>query len=156
MTVLLHPTKAAPERYRVWDRETQTQKYFPLNSKGKYQAEEFDQKVAQIKKVRSLCRDLSVNKLFTHDGRIKGMKRKLSQRPGRKHYEYFALYASSRQTEISINSRGFDKSYDLATTWLLDQHKIMSTSEIRMMFKNARHYYWMQIAEESSLQICRI
>lgn len=151
MTVLLHPRKDAPERYRVWDRETRTQKYFPLTKAGKKAAEEFDKKVAEIKRMRALSKDLSINKLFNEDGLIKGMSRKFRQRNGASSYEFFALYANHKQTELSIDKRGFDKAYELATQWLMDQYEIESTAEIRQKFKKARRHYWESVAKPQAL-----
>lgn len=141
MAVLLHPNKANPERYRVWDRETKTQEYFPLTTAGKREAEKLDAKVAAAKRAKKLSRDLGINKLFAVDGSVKGMKRVERKRSDRPDYECLKLYACRKQTELTIGVRGFDETYQAAIDWLLDQHGIESTYEIRSMFKGAKRHY---------------
>ncbi len=148
MAILLHPNKTNPQRYRVWDRETKTQKYFPLTEEGRRAAENFEAKVAEIKKARSLSRDLSVNKLFADDGSVKGMKRVYRKRKDRPSYECLALYACHKQTELIIGERGFEETYQLAIKWLLDQHKIEDRFELRKMFKEAKRRYWTSVIPE--------
>ena len=150
MAVLLHPRKDAPERYRVWDRETRTQKYFPLTKEGKRDAEKFDEQVRKIKKMRALAKDLSINKLFTEDGKVKGMSRKFRRRKQASSYEFFALYANHKQTVLSIDKRGFDKAYELSIQWLMDQYGIEETLEIKQKFKKARRHYWQSVAQNTA------
>ncbi|PID42157.1 MAG: hypothetical protein CSB48_11535 [Proteobacteria bacterium] len=148
MAILFHPNKINPQRYRVWDRETKTQKYFPLTAAGRKAAEEFEAKVAAIKKARSLSRDLDVNKLFADDGSVKGMKRVYRKRKGRPSYECLALYACHKQTELIIGERGFEETYQLAIKWLLQQHQIEERFELRKKFKEARRRYWTSVIPE--------
>lgn len=141
MTVLLHPRKDAPERYRVWDRETRTQKYFPLTKAGKQEAEEFDRSISEIKKARSLSRDLPLNKLFSADGSVKGMRRVRRKKDG-KTSEFLKLYANLKTTELSIGRRDFEATYSAACQWILQKHDIEETREIRTAFKKAKKLYW--------------
>lgn len=152
MTVLLHPNKISPERYRVWDRETRTQKYFPYTKEGKRLADEFNAKVASVKKVRALSRDLAINKLFADDGSVRGMRRVYRQREGRPAYECLNLYANHRQTELTIDNRGFEKTYQLAIEWLLARHELENTLEIRQKFKAAKRKYWSSVIPEKPMQ----
>lgn len=149
MSVLLHPNKQNPQRYRVWDRETRTQKYFPLTEKGKRDAERFDQKVAKVKKARALSRELGINKLFNEDGSVKGLRRNLRERKGRDAYECFNLYAKGRYTEISLKARSFEEAYDMAKAWLLEQHQVEDSMEIRQKFKKAKRLYHRSVKEKS-------
>lgn len=150
MAVMLHPNKENPERYRVWDKETRTQKYFPLTKDGKRKAEELELKLLRVKKARSLSRDLAMNKLFDADGRVKGMRRSERVRNGRK-YEFLKLYAQTKTTELTIGQRDFEETYRIACRWLLEKHGIEETFEIRRAFKKARKFYWtpLQAKEES-------
>ena len=148
MAILLHPNKVNPERYRVWDRETKTQKYFPLTKAGERDAQEFEEKLRGIKKARSLSRDLAVNKLFDEDGYIRGMRRVYRKRYDRPSYECLALYACKRQTELTIGRRDFDETYQLAIQWILEKHQIEETFEIRQKFKAARKLYWSSVSPD--------
>ncbi|MCP5207890.1 MAG: hypothetical protein H7A01_11840 [Hahellaceae bacterium] len=148
MTVLLHPNKTNPERYRVWDRETNTQKYFPLTKEGKRQANEFEAKVASIKKARALSRDLAINRLFAPDGSVRGLKRVYRKRRDRPSYECLALYACHRQTELTIGKQGFEVTYKKAIAWLLEKYGLEETYEIRQMFKAAKRKYWHTVIPE--------
>lgn len=145
---MLHPNKSNPQRYRVWDRETRTQKYFPLTSHGQKEAEIYQRQVEDIKKMRALSRELGVNKLFDEYGRVKGLKRKLRRRRDRPQYECLSIYAAGRQTEINIDSRGFDDAFQRAWEWLLEQHEVEETLELRLMKRKARRHYFQSVGED--------
>ena len=140
MTVLLHPSKTNPERYRVWDRELREQLYFPLSKAGKAAAEEYDAKIQVRKNARKLMAELGINKLFAPDGSVKGLRRIV--RKDRCSREYLSLYAAKKQTDISVNDENFETAYKKAQDWLVEKHCIESTYEIRLMFKRAKNRYW--------------
>lgn len=146
---MLHPNKIEPKRYRVFDRETRTQKYFPLTEEGKKEAEALASRVQETKHYKKLQRDLGINKLFTDDGKIAGMDRKFRARKGYKPYEYFSLYACRKQTEITIDCRDFDDAYNMAIDWLIKQHSIEPTFEIRQRVREARRNYFYSVAPQT-------
>ncbi|CAA0091787.1 Uncharacterised protein [BD1-7 clade bacterium] len=148
MTVMLHPNKTEPKRYRVFDRETGTQKYFPLTTDGRQAAEALAGKVKENKRFKQLQRDLGINKMFRDDGLIRGMDRKYRARKGYKPYEYFSLYANRKQTEITIDCRGFDDAYNLAVDWLMEQQHIEPTHEIKLQLRKTRKLYFRSVAPE--------
>lgn len=150
MAILLHPSKEKPERYRVWDRGLKVQRYFPLTAKGKKSAENEEMRIQKRKRFKSIKDELSVNKLFDSDDNIKGLKRKIRERDGLATYEYFALYACKKQSEITIGD-SFDDAYQRATDWLLEMHGIESTLEIRLIFKKAKKKYRYQSLLKSQL-----
>lgn len=55
---MLHPNKTEPQRYRVWDREMNIQRYFPLTKVGKQAAYELDSKVSAAKNAKILISQL--------------------------------------------------------------------------------------------------
>jgi hypothetical protein len=150
MTIMLHPNKQNPERLRVWDKEMKVQAYYALTKEGRQQAEEHQAKLDAAKHAKALRENLPSLKLFHEDGRVKGLKRVYRERKGRTSYECLSLQATvgpkqQKSTEILLSCRSFDEAYSLAIQWLLDAHKITSTYEIRMKFKQARRYYWSSV-----------
>ena len=149
MAVLLHPNKVNPERYRVWDRETKTQKYFPYTPEGLAEAEKYEEEVVRKrKKARQLQRELPMNRLFNDDGSVKGMSRK--RRIYKRGYDsdYLSVYGNLKQTEFYIGKRNFEDTYKLACQWMLEAHGIEENSEIRRAFKKAKKHYWTSPKEE--------
>lgn len=153
MTVMLHPNKINPERYRVYDRETKTQKYFPLNDKGLKEAEEYERTIVQrIKKAKALKRELAINKMFNPDGTIKGLSRKqrIYKHDRQLNGEFLSTYANLNHREIFIGKRTFDQAYKEATDWMMEQYGIESTLEIRRMIKAAKKFYWTPVQEQTT------
>lgn len=142
MSVLLHPNKSNPKRYRVWDRETKTQRYFPLTKEGKREADEFDSQVRVVKNARRLSRELGINKLFAEDGSVNGLKRIYRNRKDRKSYEALRVYATGKQTEFVIDGDGFEAAFAKAINWLLEKHDTHETFEIKQKVRNAKRFYW--------------
>lgn len=151
MTIMYHPTQENPERLRVWDRELKEQKYFSIKKlgekKARKQAEAYQKELDTKKKMRQLKRELPMQKLFNEDGSVKGLFRKSRIRPGRKESHFLSMQITSETNgrvwkEIALGRRTFEAAYKLATDWLLEQHGIESTLEIRMAFHRARRHYW--------------
>jgi hypothetical protein len=154
MTILLHPNKENPERYRVWDKEFKVQAYYALSKEGRKKAEEHQALLDAAKRAKSLRENLPSLKLFHEDGRVKGLKRVYRQRKGRTSYECLSLQTTvgpkqQKSTEILLTCRTFDEAYALAIQWLLDAHKIKSNYEINTKFKKARRFYWTSVIPET-------
>tara|TARA_R110002072_G_scaffold298269_2_gene471978 strand:+ start:26368 stop:26808 length:441 start_codon:yes stop_codon:yes gene_type:complete len=142
---MLHPNKTEPQRYRVWDREMNIQRYFPLTKVGKQAAYELDSKVSAAKNAKILISQLGINKLFAQNGSVIGLKRKYRIRKDRASYECFCLYACGKQTEFVINSQNFENAFNKSVNWLLDKHGIAATFEIKQMFRKAKRFYWNSV-----------
>ncbi len=156
MAILLHPSKANPERLRVWDKELKVQVYYALTKEGRKKAEEHQAKLDAAKRAKFLRENLPIKKLFHDDGRVKGLTRVYRKRKDRANYECLSLqvtvgYKKQKSTEILLGKRSFDEAYSMATQWLLDAHKISSTFEIRAAFKKARRFYWTSVIPENPL-----
>jgi hypothetical protein len=82
LTVILHPNKTEPQRYRVWDREMNIQRYFPLTKAGKQAAYELDSKVSAAKNAKILISQLGINKLFAQKGKRYRFKEKIPYSQG--------------------------------------------------------------------------
>lgn len=146
MSVLLHPNKTAPQRYRVWDKMTRTQKYFPLTPSGKREAESFYQKVLAKKHAIKMRAQLDINKLFYDDGRVKGLSRRTRMRNGRE-YEYLCAQVtlpSGKQTnrQTGLAGKSFDECYWQAIDKLLELQGLKMTAELKFQFNQAKRYYW--------------
>lgn len=153
MTIMLHPNKENPERFRVWDKEMKVQAYYALTKEGRKKAEEHQAMLDAAKKAKALRENLPSVKLFHEDGRVKGLKRVYRQRKGRSNYECLSLQVTvgpkqQKSTEILLSRRSFDEAYALAIQWLLDAHKLTSNYEIRTKFKQARRFYWSSVIPE--------
>ncbi len=151
MTVMLHPNKSKPERYRVFDRYLGVQEYFSISKYGPDKARELayarQQQIDKKRKMVALKRELGINKLFEEDGTIKGLRRVKRVREGRKDAEYLSIQVTvspnvQKHKEISLMSRSFDEAYQLAQQHLLDLHGLEKTPEIALAFKKARRFYW--------------
>ena len=151
MTVMLHPTRDKPERYRVLDKEFGIQEYFSFSKYGRSQAEklakELQKEIDRRKHMRALQAQLGINRLFTEDGKIRGLKRKSRKRAQRKEYEFLSLQVTvapktQRSKEISLMNRSFDEAYELVKQALLEFHNIKSTFEINRKFRAAKRFYW--------------
>lgn len=140
MGLLLHPNKEDPKRYRVWDKELKIQKYYPLTPAGKKLANKHIKQINAEKKRLAAERKTDIYLLFTGDGLVKGMKRKVRTRANRAPYECFSLYAKKQQTEIVIGDK-FNASYRKAFDWLLSKHKLEMTPEVKKRFNKARKFY---------------
>ena len=154
MTILLHPNKENPERYRVWDKELKVQAYYALSKEGRKKAEEHQALLDAAKRAKSLRESLPSLKLFHEDGRVKGLKRVYRQRKGRSSYECLSLQATvgpkqHKSTEILLTCRTFDEAYAIAIQWLLDMHQISLNYEISSQFKKARRFYWNSVIPET-------
>ncbi len=151
MTVMLHPNREEPQRFRVWDRELGVQAYFSFKKYGKEKAEklanEMQKDIDKRKKARRLQEELGINKLFDVEGKVKGLRRKVRNRDGRKTYEFLSIQVvvapkTQRTKEISLNCRTFDDAWEMAKKTLLEFHSIQSNFEIQQGFKNAKRHYW--------------
>ncbi|MDX1694704.1 MAG: hypothetical protein R3208_13135 [Ketobacteraceae bacterium] len=151
MTVMLHPNKSNPERYRVFDRYLGIQEYFSITKLGPEKAKTLAYaRQEQIDKKRKMVRlknELGVNKLFAEDGSVKGLRRVNRVREGRKDAEYLSIQVTvapnvQKHKEISLMNRTFDEAYQLAQQHLLELHDLERTPEITQGFKNARRFYW--------------
>jgi len=150
MGVMLHPNKENPLRYRVQIKKLGINEYFSFAKYGIEHAQrlahERQSELEKVLKARSLSEELGVNRLFATDGRVKGLRRKGRERVGRKSYECFSLTANKKHTEFVIKDGNFDSAYEMAQNWLLQNHDIESTYEIRRMFQAARRNYWNSVA----------
>ena len=151
MGVMLHPNPNRPERYRVLDKELGVQEYFSFAKYGKRKAKKMAlERQAELDKQKHLARlraDLGINKLFEADGSVKGLRRKIRQRAGRKEYEFFSIQVTiapkiQKKKEISLMNRKFDEAYELAQQALLEFHGIERTTEITIAFREAKCLYW--------------
>lgn len=151
MTVMLHPSKDKPERYRVFDRSLGVQEYFSIAKLGKEKAKklayERQKELDQKRRIAELKAELGINKLFAEDGSVKGLRRVKRVREGRKDAEYLSIQVTvapndQRHREISLMNRSFDEAYKMAQDALLELHGIERTPEITIAFKKARRLYW--------------
>jgi len=151
MGVMLHPNPNRPERYRVLDKELGVQEYFSFAKYGKRKAKKMAlERQAELDKQKHLARlraDLGINKLFEADGSVKGLRRKIRKRAGRKEYEFFSIQVTiapkiQKKKEISLMNRKFDEAYELAQQALLEFHGIERTTEITIAFREAKCLYW--------------
>lgn len=146
MTILLHPNKLNPERYRVWDKELKVQRYFPLTKAGRVEAEKCNDRVSERKRARRLSRELDMNRLFDDKGCIRGLRRLYRVRPGRKSYECLKVCIrtdknKSEYRELSLEIRSFDKAFELCMNWLIEKHDISLSRDLKVMFSQAKKYY---------------
>ncbi|PIE41654.1 MAG: hypothetical protein CSA49_02370 [Gammaproteobacteria bacterium] len=151
MTVMLHPNKKNPERYRVFDRLLGVQEYFSISKlgpeKARRMAYERQKEIDRKRKMVELKAQLSINKLFLEDGSVKGLRRIKRVREGRKDAEYLSIQVTvspgvQKHKEISLMNRDFDEAYLLAQNALLELHQIDRTPELSQAFKKARRLYW--------------
>ena len=151
MTVMLHPNKKNPERYRVFDRLLGVQEYFSISKygaeKAKKLAYERQEELDKKRKMVELKAELGINKLFADDGTVKGLRRIKRVREGRKDAEYLSIQVTvgpntQKHKEISLMNRSFEEAYLLAQEALLELHNLERTPEITQGFKKARRFYW--------------
>lgn len=151
MTVMLHPNKENPERYRVFDRLLGVQEYYSIAKygadKAKKMAYERQQELDKKRKMVELKSELGINKLFLEDGSVKGLRRIKRVRSGRQDAEYLSIQVTiapgvQKHKEISLMNREFDEAYKIAQNALLDLFELERTPEINQGFKNARRLYW--------------
>lgn len=155
MTILLHPNKENPKRYRVWDKEMKVQAYYKLDKQGLEDAKAHQAAIDESKRARMLKAELPTNKLFNEDGSVKGLKRIYRQRKGRKNYECLSLNVTvapgqQKSTEIIVNDDNFEDAYAKAIGWLLTMHNIKPGFEVRRKIKKARRFYWQSVAQQES------
>lgn len=148
---MLHPNREEPQRFRVWDRELGVQAYFSFKKYGKDKAEkmarELQKDLDKRKRARRLQEELGINRLFDSEGRVRGLRRKVRNRDGRKTYEFLSIQVvvapkTQRTKEISLNCRSFDEAWELVKETLLEFHGLKSNYEIQQGFKKARRFYW--------------
>ncbi|MCG8669610.1 MAG: hypothetical protein MI867_09375 [Pseudomonadales bacterium] len=151
MTVMLHPNKQNPERYRVFDRLLGVQEYFSISKYGPSKAKELayqrQEELDRKRKMVELRSELGINKIFLEDGSVKGLRRVQRVREGRKDAEFLSIQVTvapgvQKHREISLMNREFDEAYLLAQKTLLELHEIDRTPEITQGFKEARRLYW--------------
>lgn len=151
MTVMLHPSKKNPVRYRVFDRTLGIQEYFSIAKYGKEKAEllahERQREIDQKRRIFDLKKELGINKLFAEDGSIKGMRRVCRTREGRKDAYYLSIQVTvssytQKHREISLMNRSFDEAYAMAQDILLELHGLERTPELVEGFKRAKRHYW--------------
>ena len=150
MTVILHPNKENPMRYRVLDKELDIQTYFSFKEHGKEKAkmlaDELQVSIEQRKKARRLRLELAPNKLFSENGMIRGVTIRRRQRAGVGDELYFDTQKrvaknDDRKSNISLNNRGFDEAYGLMATRLLAMHGIEIDHEITERFEQIKPCY---------------
>lgn len=144
MTLMLHPSKANPQRYRVQDKELKIQRYFKLSEKE--QAQAYEAELEERRKYRQLTKALPINRLFKADGSVKGLTRKTIKRQGRREYECLSIQVTvpggQKKTEISLRKKPFNDAYRQAQDRILEMLDIERTAEITLAFNAAKPLYW--------------
>ena len=110
-------------------------------------ARELQKDLDKRKRARRLQEELGINRLFDSEGRVRGLRRKVRNRDGRKTYEFLSIQVvvapkTQRTKEISLNCRSFDEAWELVKETLLEFHGLKSNYEIQQGFKKARRFYW--------------
>lgn len=145
MSLALHPNKANPKRYRVYNKSLGVQEYFPLTKKGLAEAKLEEKHMRRRLEARRIAKGLAINRIFNDDGTIKGMKRTLRKRAGKPDREIFYLCVDQRTHTERLISDDFDKCYYSAIEWILRKKEIEMTSELKSMFRSSRRHYWTSI-----------
>jgi hypothetical protein len=144
MSIMLHPSKTTPKRFRVQDKVLGIQKYFSLNKKR--EADLFWQECLEKRKYRNLRQELPINQIFNKDGSVKGLKRKVRNRSDRPSYECFEIQLSTtsgqKKTEITLTHKQFEVAYKQAQDKILSMLVIDRTYEITKMFNETKRLYW--------------
>ncbi len=144
MSIMLHPSKATPKRFRVQDKVLGIQKYFSLDKKN--EADKFWQECLNKRKYRQLRLELPINQIFNEDGSVKGLKRKVRNRSDRAPYECFEIQVNTafgqKKTEIILSDKKFEDAYKQAQDKMLDMLNIERTYEITKMFNATKRLYW--------------
>lgn len=156
MTIMLHPNKISPKRYRVQDKTLMVNDYFSFKKYGiegaKQRAEERQTELDSRNKARKLKNNLGINKLFMADGSVKGLRRRYRRREGRPDYEVLAFQVTvgpkkQCSNELTVNNHNFEHVYEKVQCQLLAFHGLESTLEIRSLFKKAKRLYWQSLDE---------
>lgn len=151
MTVMLHPNKENPERYRVLDKELGIQEYFSFTKYGRKKAKKLaDERQAEIdkrKNAMSLRAELGINKIFAQDGSVRGLRRRIRNRENRKEQVLLSLQVTvapnvHKSKEISLGNRTFEEAYALVQQTLIEWHDLEMTYEIKQGFIKAKRLYW--------------
>lgn len=144
MSVMFHPSKAAPQRFRVQDKTLGIQAYFSLDNE--VQANQFWQKCLEKRKYRQLRQALPINKIFNDNGSIKGLKRSIRNRSDRPSYECFEIQVNTifgqKKTEITLANKKFEEVYKQVQDKILLMHNIERTYELTKMFNETKRLYW--------------
>ena len=144
MSIMLHPSKADPQRFRVQDKLLGIQKYFSLDNE--VQANKCWQQCLEKRKYRQLRQELSINRLFNEDGSVKGLKRSIRHRKDRPSYECFEIQVSTtfgqKKTEITVANKKFEDVYRQTQDKILALLNIERTYEITKMFNETKRLYW--------------
>jgi len=144
MSIMLHPSKTSPKRFRVQDKILGIQKYFSLDKKD--EANQFWQKCLEKRQYRRLRQELPINVLFKDDGSVKGLKRKVRNRSNRPPYECFEIQVNTsegqKKTEIMLANKNFNEVYKQAQDKMLALLNIDRTYEITKMFNDTKRLYW--------------
>lgn len=144
MSVMLHPSKAAPKRFRVQDKILGIQKYFSLDKE--LQANKYWQECLEKRKYRQLRQELPINKIFNENGSIKGLKRSIRNRKDRPSYECFEIQINTifgqKKTEIILANKKFEDVYKQVQDKILLMLNIERTYEITKMFNETKRLYW--------------
>ncbi len=150
MSVMPHPNKENPERYRVQDKVLGVQKYFSIAKYGEKalsMAEEYQQQLNEKRKYREIRLNLGINKLFDSNGSVRGLSRRTRKRKGRADYDCLAIQVTveknvQKGTEIVLNGKKFEDAYRQAQDALLKLHNLERTPEITKMFQQTKRLYW--------------
>ena len=144
MSVMLHPSKAAPQRFRVQDKILGIQKYFSLDNE--LQANKCWQECLEKRKYHQLRQELPINRLFNEDGSIKGLKRSIRNRKDRPSYECFEIQVNTifgqKKTEITLANKKFEDVYRQVQDKILLMLNIERTYELTKMFNATKRLYW--------------
>ncbi len=151
MSILLHPNKIAPERYRVWDKMTRTQAYYPLTKQGLLDAQAHVKRLQEIKKAKLLKKQLWMNRLFDEEGRVRGLRRVYRKRADRAPYEALTVQITvngiPKKREVSLNKHEFEEAWQRIQDWMIEQFEYRPSPDLRQAFKNAKRFYWHSVRE---------
>jgi len=150
MTVMLHPNKVNPERYRVLEKGLGINEYFSFakygRTKAKKLAEERQAELDKKKHARDLRSNLYINRVFNEDGTIKGVHKRFRKRKDRQDYECFSVQIAvgqgkQKSTEVIIGAN-FESSYEKLVKKVLELHGINSSLELKQLFRKAKRHYF--------------
>ncbi len=144
MSIMLHPSRETPKRFRVQDKLLGIQKYFSLDKK--HEAEKCWQECLEKRKYRDMRLELPINQIFNKDGSVKGLQRKVRNRSDRPSYECFVIQLNTgsgqKKTEITLAHKAFENAYKQAQDKILSMLNIERTYEVTKMFNETKRLYW--------------